>query len=233
MKITAFPKNLKAVLFDMDGILYDSMKNHAYTWQESFKKWGINFPLYNSYMNEGRTGEATIKMAFEEHLNRQATAQEIKDLYDYKTKLMLETPSAEIFPKMQDSVLKTMNAGIKVVVVTGSRQPILLERLKKDYNINNENIISGFDVIHGKPHPEPYLLGLEKAGCKAEEAVVVENAPMGVESSVAAGIYTIGINTGILKPEELSSRGAAAVYPDTISFATEWKKTIDSIKNRQ
>jgi len=229
MNITQFPKKLKAVLFDMDGILYDSMKNHSNTWLESFKKWGIDFPLYDSYMNEGRTGESTIRLAFLEHLNREPTPKEIKDLYDYKTKLMLEAPEAEILPRMQGVVADTMNAGIKAVVVTGSRQPILLERLQSDYNISSGDIISGFDVKHGKPHPEPYLLGLEKAGCSADEAVVIENAPMGVESAVAAKVFTIGINTGILKPEELSSRGANLVFNDTISFADKWQEILKGI----
>ncbi len=226
MKITQFPKIIKAVLFDMDGVLYDSMKNHSFTWQESFKKWGINFPLYDSYMNEGRTGESTIRMAFKEHLNREPSAEEITELYDYKTQLMEKAPTAEIFPYMQDVVMRTINSGIKAIVVTGSRQPILLERLKEDYSISSEDIISGFDVKHGKPHPEPYLLGLEKAGCLASEAIVIENAPMGVESAVAAGIYTIALNTGILKSDELSSRGAQMVFPNTTSFAEKWSDII-------
>lgn len=229
MNIINFPKEIKAVLFDMDGVLYDSMKNHGYTWQASFKKWGVDFPLYDSYMNEGRTGESTIRMAFKEHLNRDATEKEIEELYAYKTELMLEAPEAEIFPCMQEVISKTKKANIKVVVVTGSRQPILIDRLLSDYNIARDDVISGFDVTHGKPHPEPYLLGLERAGCKSNEAIVVENAPMGVQSAIAAKIYTIGINTGILKPEELSSRGAGMVFDDTILFAEKWMKILNSL----
>ena len=57
-------------------------------------------------------------------------------------------------------------------------------------------MVTAFDVKYGKPHPEPYLMGLEKAGVHANEAFVVENAPMGVEAGVAAGIFTIAVNTG-------------------------------------
>lgn len=227
INIDKLPKKLKAVLFDMDGVLYDSMKNHAYSWTESFKKWGIDFPAYDAYMNEGRTGSATIEMAFKEHLNRAATEKEIEDLYQYKTELMLEAPEAEILPGMQEVIENTRFAGLKVVVVTGSRQPSLIQRLKNDFNINEGDIVSGFDVKIGKPHPEPYLMGLQKANCTAQEALVIENAPMGVDSSVAADIVTIAVNTGILKPEELSSRGALAVLPDTESLLKVWDKVIE------
>ncbi len=229
INIDKLPEKLKAVLFDMDGVLYDSMKNHAYSWTKSFKKWGIDFPAYDAYMNEGRTGNATIEMAFKEHLNRAATEKEIEDLYQYKTELMLEAPEAEILPGMQEVVQKTREAGLKVIVVTGSRQPSLIQRLQKDFNIRENEVVSGFDVKIGKPHPEPYLMGLKKANCTPQETLVIENAPMGVESSVAAGIATIAVNTGILRPEELSSRGAFLVLPDTKSLLEIWDKVLQQV----
>ena len=228
MNIDKLPEKLKTVLFDMDGVLYDSMKNHAYSWSESFKKWGIDFSPYDVYMNEGRTGDSTVEIAFKEHLNRNATKKEIEDLYRYKSELMQNMPEVEILPGMQEVVSKTIEAGIKAIVVTGSSQPSLIQRLLKDFNIQENDVISGFDVKIGKPHPEPYLLGLKKANCTPQEALVIENAPMGVDSSVAAGIMTIGVNTGILRPEELSSRGAFLVIPNTESLLEIW----DSILQR-
>lgn len=228
MNIDKLPEKLKTVLFDMDGVLYDSMKNHAYSWSESFKKWGIDFSPYDVYMNEGRTGDSTVEIAFKEHLNRNATKKEIEDLYRYKSELMQNMPEVEILPGMQEVVSKTIEAGIKAIVVTGSSQPSLIQRLLKDFNIQENDVISGFDVKIGKPHPEPYFMGLKKANCTPQEALVIENAPMGVDSSVAAGIMTIGVNTGILRPEELSSRGAFLVLPNTESLLEIW----DSILQR-
>ena len=56
-------------------------------------------------------------------------------------------------------------------------------------------------------------MGLEKAGVKAEEAIVVENAPLGVESAKGAGIFTIAANTGPLEDEILKKAGADIVVP--------------------
>ena len=69
------------------------------------------------------------------------------------------------------------------------------------------------DSKRGKPDPEPYLMGLQKAGIKAEEAIVVENAPLGVESAKGAGIFVIAANTGPLEDSILKDAGANIVVP--------------------
>ena len=73
-------------------------------------------------------------------------------------------------------------------------------------------MVTGKDVQRGKPHPEPYLRGLAKANVRPEEAIVVENAPMGVEAAVAAGIFTIAVNTGLLPDSALLDRGADLLF---------------------
>ena len=73
-------------------------------------------------------------------------------------------------------------------------------------------MVTGKDVRRGKPDPEPYLMGLKKAGVSAAEAFVVENAPMGVRAAVAAGIFTIAVNTGLLPDSALADEGAHLVF---------------------
>src|SRR5690554_8175685 len=137
IETTAFPKDLKAVFFDMDGVLYDSMTNHAHTWVESFKAAGIDFPAYDAYMNEGRTGPSTIIKAFELYGRRSATEKDIQDIYDNKTRLMKEAPEPALMPAMKDVRRRTIAERLKVVVVTGPNHPMLLSRLSTDYHIAN------------------------------------------------------------------------------------------------
>lgn len=210
----------------MDGVLYDSMTNHAHTWVESFRSAGIHFPAYDAYLNEGRTGPSTIQVAFEKYGDRKATEEDIQKIYDHKTALMLEAPTPAIMPGMQSVVQQTMSAGFKVIVVTGSKQPSLISRLKNDFDIQDEDVVSGFDVKRGKPDPEPYLIALQKAGCKGSEALVIENAPLGVEAARAAQIATIAVNTGILEPEILAQAGAGMVLSGTQELADLWKDLI-------
>ncbi len=87
-------------------------------------------------------------------------------------------------------------------------------------------MITAFDVKKGKPDPEPYLMALQKGNLKPEQAIVIENAPLGVRSAVGAGIFTIAVNTGILKNEELTNNGANLVYKDMKSLYEELKTVI-------
>ncbi len=206
------PKTLKAILFDMDGVLYNSMKNHEQTWVAAFKKYNINFPEKEAYLNEGRTGDSTIKRAIRHIENREATPDEITGIYEEKTRLMEQVPKTDIIAGMQELMQFVKRSGFRVVVVTGSRQPVLLDRLKEDFDVNPNEVVSGWDVKMGKPHPEPYLIGLEKVGYPAEETIVLENAPLGVESAVNANLYTIAINTGPLEPKVLTDAGASQVF---------------------
>ena len=74
-------------------------------------------------------------------------------------------------------------------------------------------MITAFDVVKGKPDPEPYNIGLEKGGMLSpNQAIVIENAPLGIESAAAAGIFTIAVNTGLLSDEKLLDAGASLLF---------------------
>ena len=79
-------------------------------------------------------------------------------------------------------------------------------------------MITAYDVKKGKPDPEPYLMALKKGGFKNNEAIVIENAPLGIQAGHNAGIFTIAVNTGILKDEELTSRGCDLLYHNMNDF---------------
>ena len=115
-----------------------------------------------------------------------------------------------------DVLREVCRLGLTRVVVTGSGQTSMLDRLLCDYGyaFDREHIVSAFDtpVGRGKPCPDPYLIGLRKAGdIRPDEAIVVENAPLGVRAGRAAGIFTIAVNTGPLDPNVLADAGANVV----------------------
>ena len=83
---------------------------------------------------------------------------------------------------------------------------------------HKELMVTAFDVKYGKPNPEPYLMALKKGGIKADEAVVVENAPLGVEAGHNAGIFTIAVNTGPLNGQVLLDAGADVLVSGSAFF---------------
>ncbi len=224
--LSILPEKIEAVFFDMDGVLYDSMPNHAYSWSGSFKSEGIDFPEYEAYLNEGATGPYTINKVYNQHFGRNATEVEIKRVYNKKTELMNDAPQAPILPGMKEVLWLTMEAGLKVVVVTGSKQPSLIQRLNSDFGIVRENVVSGFDVVNGKPDAEPYLRALAKAGTSPSNSIVIENAPLGVRAARAANLITVAVNTGILKPEDLAGVGASIVLGGTQQLASIWPEIL-------
>lgn len=209
-------KTLSAIFFDMDGVIYDSMGNHSVAWSKAFGHLGWDFPLEQVYMNEGRTGSSTIHLLSQEKLGRQATEEEISEIYGKKTEFfdLMEKPKP--MPGMFALMERAKAAGLEIWVVTGSGQDLLLEELCNDFKglVTKERIISGRDVTHCKPHPEPYLTALARSGFKADQVVVIENAPLGVQAAKAAGIYTLCINSGILADEILWNAGADEVVKE-------------------
>lgn len=114
------------------------------------------------------------------------------------------------------------------MVVTGSGQLSLLERLEHNFpgTFHKELMVTAFDVKYGKPNPEPYLMALKKGGLKADEAVVIENAPLGVEAGHKAGIFTIAVNTGPLDGQVLLDSGADLLFPSMQALCDEWDNCL-------
>ena len=212
----------KAVLFDMDGVLYDSMPNHSYSWHHAMEGYGLEMSPEDAYLYEGMRGVETIKLVCKEQWDRTISDEESARMYARKSEVYSSRPKAEVMPGVRQLIQQIHLMGMTILVVTGSGQLTLLERLAADFApyIQPSHIISAFDVKRGKPHPEPYLMGLQKAGVAANEAIVIENAPMGVEAGVAAGIFTIAVNTGPLPDQVLVDRGANLLFPDMTALAT-------------
>lgn len=215
----------KAVFFDMDGVLFNSMPAHAKAWVGAMQELGIVFREYDVYMNEGRTGHATINDLFVAQKGREATEEEKQRIYNRKSELFDNQGMPEVIPYVQEVLNVVQEAGWEAFIVTGSGQPSLFQRIERVFPhvFAPERMVTAFDVKIGKPHPEPYLKALQKAGLQPQEAMVVENAPLGVKSAKGAGIFTFAVNTGILKPEELQKEGADRVLPSM-------KELIDDLR---
>lgn len=223
-----YQKKIKAVLFDMDGVLFDSMPYHSEAWHTVMKNNGFTLSREEAYMHEGRTGASTINIVFERELGRNATQNEIEDIYNEKSGVFNTFPEAERMPGAWELLQKVKNEGLTPMVVTGSGQLSLLERLEQNFPgmFCKELMVTAFDVKYGKPNPEPYLMALKKLGVQADEAVVVENAPLGVESGHKAGIFTIAVNTGPLDGQVLMDAGADILFPSMNALYEGWEEIM-------
>jgi HAD superfamily hydrolase (TIGR01509 family) len=206
--------NPRAALCDMDGTLYDSMPHHADAWHQVATAEGIDCTRDEFFMYEGRTGASTINILFNRAFGHDASEADIKRIYTNKTEAFKAMPAVSPMPGAQSLIAQFVDAGIEPILVTGSGQGSLLERLDVDFNhvFKAEKRVTGHDVKHGKPHPEPYLMALKKAGVEANCAIALENAPLGVKSAADAGVFTIAVVTGPIPREAMVEAGAAVVF---------------------
>ena len=195
--------DIKVALIDMDGVLYDSMKNHTRAWVKLMTKNGIKCTRDEFYMYEGMTGEAIIKQIFKRGSGKNITDDEAKALYGVKARYFHELGEVGKIAGADQMLAALKQAGLECVLVTGSGQKSILDRIDA------------------------------KAEAKANQCIVVENAPLGVQAGHAAGCFTVGVTTGPIPEKDLYKAGADIVYADMNAFAQALPGLIEQFKATQ
>ena len=233
---------VRTAMFDMDGVLFDSMKNHASCWHLTMEHFGFTFPEWEAYLHEGRTGSGTINIVSRRERGHDATTEECEAMYRYKSRLFDSCPEPERMPGAYELLCKVKSSGITPLVVTGSGQKVLLSRLNKNFPdiFRQELMVTAYDVKKGKPDAEPYLMGLHKGGSflngdhsplLPHQSIVIENAPLGIQAGVAAGVFTIAVNTGPLPDQTLFDSGADLLFPSMQSLCDNWEELLYALQN--
>ena len=225
-KAQGLPLRLRAVLFDMDGVLYNSMPYHAKAWHRAMEQFGYDLPEEEVYMHEGRTGTSTVNLVSMRQRGMKESEERIQEIYKVKSDFFNEYPPAEPMPGALSLLRQLKEQGLMILIVTGSGQLSLLDKLNHHFPdiFRRELMVTAFDVKHGKPHPEPYLMGMQKGGLTPDECIVVENAPLGVRAAKAAGLFTVAVNTGPLPDSALLDEGADSLFPSMQALSDSWKE---------
>ena len=213
--------HIKAALIDMDGTLYDSMPLHSQAWERLAQEEGLHTTPGEFFMHEGRTGAATLDLLMKRERGRSATKSEQQELYRRKTEYFRELPSPKPMPGARTMLDHLRLAGVSRVLVTGSGQNSLIDRLDTDFPeaFAKDMRITSRDVTHGKPDPEPFIKGMALACTEPWQTMVIENAPLGVEAGHASGAFTVAVNTGPIPAAELEKAGADIVFPSMAALA--------------
>lgn len=209
----------RAFFFDMDGVLFDSMPHHAEAWEEMAHKYGFDFSANDTYRQEGRTGQDVITECYTRKYGTPPQEELVWKLYREKTRLFEAKGETSPVAGISDVLhyLQTHTEPTpQLWVVTSSGQQSLFDKLNHIFpNIfSRERMITAYDVVHGKPDAEPYLKAWERSGLSKHECVVIENAPLGIVAGKNAGLFTVGVNTGILSRTDLAQAGADIVLDD-------------------
>jgi beta-phosphoglucomutase len=183
--------SLWAVIFDVDGVLVRSMENHAAAYERTFAEQGVAIRPEEVYANEGRRSREVIVSLSEERGLGYSEAK-LDEMNRRKQAIFHAFGPAPLYPGVEE-LLDALDAhGILCAAVTGTTRANVerhLGALVKRFAA----IVTSDDVTHTKPDPEPYLAALAALKVKPQEAVVVENAVLGIRSAKAAGLRVVAI----------------------------------------
>lgn len=222
---------IKAALIDMDGVLYDSMPKHARAWARLCGDMGFCIDEREFFQYEGMTGEATIRMLAEREKGVRVSPEVAKELYKKKSLYFKELGEPKLMKGAKETLDFLKDKGIKCVLVTGSGQRSLIDRLQADFPgvFSPELMVTSANVTKGKPDPEPYLKGALLANVEPKDCIAIDNAPLGVLSASRSGAFTIAVNTGPIDKSLLEEQKPDVVLDSMTSCAEYLKDKIDSL----
>jgi HAD superfamily hydrolase (TIGR01509 family) len=208
---------LKAVIFDLDGVLVDSMRHYVAAWRGALAEHGI-FPVEKEfYLREGEKCADSIHHFFAE-AGQEANEKTVASIRQRLSEIYDSLPPAQPYDGAMDVVKRLLAGNYNTAIVTGSTRETLAKKLQPEQQKMFASIICQDDYENGKPHPEPYLKALKELGLEADECLVIENAPFGIASAKAAGCLTMAL-TNTLAAAELQQ---ADMVMGQLSRIADW-----------
>ncbi|MFQ3340973.1 MAG: beta-phosphoglucomutase [Flavobacteriaceae bacterium] len=210
---------LKAVLFDMDGVIVDSELLHQRAYQKMFKEFEINVSpeLYASF-----TGKATLPICQDICLayNLKASPEELMDSKRmYFKQIFNEDTSFSLLDGVLALIQEYRKKELKLVLAS-SASMININRIFKRFNLDQyfTSKLSGADLKASKPHPEIFIKAAKVTGFLPSECVVIEDSTNGITAAKAAGIFCVGYNSKHSKNQEYGDADLVITNFKEISF---------------
>lgn len=189
---------LKAVFFDMDGVIIDSMPYHFLSWYECLRPYGVRVSCLDVYLREGENWEKSLR-DFLRHDGVVPRKRLLKEIFAARYKIFRRIFKPFVFDGAFELLARIKSEGALLGLVTGTIRKDMERILPKAVKRMFDCLITGDMVRHGKPSPEPYLLALKELGFSSGECLVVENAPLGIKSARNAGIPCLAVSTSLPK----------------------------------
>lgn len=217
---------IKAVIFDIDGTLVDSVDLHAQAWQETFKHFGRDLPYEEVRHQIGKGGDQLMPVFF----SKEELDQKGCEMEEYRSRLFKNKylPRVRAFPKVRDLFERVRADGLKIALASSAKEEELKE-YKRIANIEDlvEEETSADDADKSKPHPDIFEAALERlVDTKAEEAVVVGDTPYDAEAAGKIGIRTIGVLCGGFPESELRAAGCIEIHDGPADLLAHYDESI-------
>jgi len=183
---------LKGVIFDLDGVVVDTVLLHFKAWKQMFGEYGKKF----SFEDYKKKVDGIPRINGARAILSDLPDRELKKAAEKKQKYYLEflnQKGVKIYQDAPELTKKLREKGVKIAVISSSKNCRYVLR-KAGVNKFIDVIIGGSEITKGKPDPQIFLIALQRLGLKPSECIVFEDSKLGVSASRSANIFTIGVD---------------------------------------
>jgi HAD superfamily hydrolase (TIGR01549 family) len=217
---------IKAVVFDIDGTLVDSVDLHAQAWKEAFKHFGKDVPYEQVRRQIGKGGDQLMPVFF----SREELEEFGEKMEEYRSKIYKRDylPRVKAFPKVRELFERIKGDGKRIALASSAKEDEL-EVYKKIAHIEDlvEEATSADDADKSKPHPDIFQAALTQLNdINPAEVIVVGDTPYDAEAAGKARLRTIGVLSGGFPEDDLRAAGCLAIYEDTADLLARYEESI-------
>ncbi len=205
---------IKAVIFDVDGTLVDSVDLHARAWQEAFERFGKKVPFEQVRYQIGKGGDQLMPVFF----SKEELEEFGEELEEYRGDLYKREylPRVKAFPAVRELFERVRREGQRIALASSAKEEELgtYKKLARVEDLVEEET-SADDAEKSKPHPDIFEAALAQLGdVTPEEVIVVGDTPYDAEAAGKAGLVTVGFLCGGFPEEDLRAAGCIRIYRD-------------------
>ena len=183
---------IKAVIFDFDGVIADTMNDNFKAWEYAFLKYNVRIKKLAYFLLEGM-GPKSIANHFI-NINK-IDIELLEEIILEKENFYNKNNQFKVYPEIYSIFNFLEEKKILIGIVTGASKERFFSTLDKNLIDKTSVIITSNDVVQTKPDPEPYLKAINKLNLSSVQCLVIENAILGIKSAKAAGCICYSIST--------------------------------------
>jgi HAD superfamily hydrolase (TIGR01509 family) len=217
---------IKAVIFDIDGTLVDSVDLHAQAWKETFKRFGKDIPYEEVRHQIGKGGDQLMPVFF----SKEELKEKGSEMEEYRGRLFKRDflPKVRPFPQVRELFQRILDDDRRIALASSAKEEELTE-YKRIAHIEDlvEEETSADDADKSKPHPDIFAAALKRLGdVEPMEAIVVGDTPYDAEAAGKIELRSIGVLCGGFPEAELRAAGCVEIYRNPADLLGRYGETL-------